>query len=278
MPERHPLDSMGPGSFRKGHVAEDADAELAALVYVLDLQEALPGVQRLRDWALAVLAPQSGETAVDVGAGTGTEVRRLAELVGPSGAALGVEPHAGLRGVAEERVAGTTARFVDGDATALPFDDASVDVLRCERVFQHLPDAAAAAREFARVLAPGGRLVVIDSDWGGQVQHPGDPAVVRRMQEAFWARTPNPFAGRLLREQLLRAGLDVDPDVGSTAVVPPLDGIMPLLRKNAELAVEEGAVTRDEAEALLSEFGAAAEAGHAFLAVPMFAVLGRKGR
>lgn len=270
------LENLSPGAFRKGNVAADAEADLAAQVFVLDLQESLPGVQRLRDWALDVLAPQAGETAVDVGAGAGTEVRRLAGLVGEAGQAIGVEPHAGLRSVAEERAAGTTARFVDGDATALPFADGSVDVLRCERVFQHLADPDAAAREFVRVLAPGGRALVIDSDWGSQVMHPGDPDVVRRLQEAMLARTPNPFAGRLLRRQLLRAGLQVEPDIAATAVIPPVDGILPLLRMNAELAVGDGAVTRAEADSVVEDVVRAAKAGEAFLAVTMFGVLGRK--
>lgn len=271
-----PVAGLSPGSFRRGNVAEDPAADLAAQVFVLDLQESLPGVVRLRDWTLERLAPVAGETAVDVGSGTGSEVRRLAALVGQEGQAIGVEPHEGLRRVAEERVAGSSARFVDGDAADLPFPDASVQVIRCERVFQHLWDADAAVREFVRVLAPGGRVLVIDSDWGSQVQHPGDPGVVRRMQEAFWARTPNPFAGRLLRGQFLRAGLEVDPDVGTTAVIPPVEGLLPLLRMNADLAVEEGAVTRQEADDLVTEFVAAAGTGEAFLAVTMFAVLGRK--
>lgn len=271
-----PVAGLSPGSFRKGNLADDPAADLAAQVFVLDLQESLPGVLRLRDWALERLAVAAGETAVDVGSGAGAEVRRLAGLVGSSGQAIGVEPHPGLRAVAEERAAGTPARFVDGDATDLPFPDGSVHVIRCERVFQHLPDAEAAVREFARVLAPGGRVVVIDSDWGSQVQHPGDSDVVRRMQEAFWARTPNPFAGRLLRGQLARAGLEVDPDVGATAVMPPVQAIAPLLRMNAGLAVQEGAVTQAEADSLVAEFLAAAETGEAFFAVTMFGVVGRK--
>lgn len=277
MTEIDPLEAMTPTSFQKGNQAEDAAADLAGQVFVLDLQAALPGVQRLRDWALDRLAPAPGETAVDVGSGTGSEVQRFAGAVGPEGSAIGVEPHAGMRAVAEERTAGSGAAFVDGDATALPFADGSVDVLRCERVFQHLPDAEAAAREFARVLAPGGRVVVIDSDWGSQVVHPGDPDVLRRLLTASWARWPNPFAGRLLRGQLQRAGLAVDPDIGSTAVLPPIEGIIAMVRMNVDLSVEEGAITRAEGDRLLADLTTAAAAGEAFLAVTMFAVVATKG-
>lgn len=267
---------LSPGSFRKDNQPVDAEADLAAQVFVLDLQESLPVVRRLRQWTLDRLAPSAGEVAVDVGSGTGAEVRRLAGLVGADGRAVGVEPHPGMRAVAGERSWGTTAEFVDGDATALPFADGSVDVIRCERVFQHLPDAEAAAREFARVLAPGGRVVVVDSDWGTQVVHPGDPGVVRRTQEAFWARSPNPFAGRLLRGQLTRAGLDVDPEVESGAVMPPPQAVVSLMRTSVEEAVADGTVTRAEADRLVADFEAAIPTGEALMAVTMFAVLARK--
>lgn len=265
-------------SFQKGHVAADADVELTALVFVLDAQEQLPSVQRLRDWALAAVGPRRGEVAVDIGCGTGAEVRRMAELVGPAGRSVGVEPHAGLRGVAEARSADTAAEFLDGDAMALPFTDASVDVVRCERVFQHLPDPGGAAREIGRVLRPGGRAVVIDSDWASAVARPADPDVLRRYNESMWRRTPNPFAGRDLRAQLQDAGLVVDADIGSTAVVFP-DAFLAnptMLRINCAQAVDEGALTIEEADRFVEGFTEAAARGEAFLAVTMFAVVARQ--
>ena len=139
---------LSPTSFRKGNLPGDPNTDLAGRLFVLDLQEQVPGVQRLRDWAVGVLAPRPGDVAVDVGCGTGAEVRRLAGLVGPGGRAVGVEPDPALRAEAERRAATESSRatYVDGDAAALPFADGSVDLLRCERVFQHLSDPGAAAR------------------------------------------------------------------------------------------------------------------------------------
>ncbi|PVG81828.1 SAM-dependent methyltransferase [Nocardioides gansuensis] len=273
------MDDFDATQFQKDNVAADAARELANLVFVLDVQEANPGITRLRDWTMAALAPQPGEVCVDVGCGTGADVRRFAELVGPAGRAVGVEPHPGLRAVAAERAFGTSAEFVDGDALALPFEDGSVDVLRCERVFQHLHDPGAAVREFARVLAPGGRVAVVDSDWGSAIWLPmGDPDVRRRYDEAFFARTPNPFAGRYLRPQLRAAGLAVDPDIGSSALVfdEALVANPLMVRINASRAVEEGALTAEEAARLETDLVRAAELGEAFLAVTLFSVVGRK--
>jgi len=268
-------------SFHKDNAPADPTADLAARVFVLDLQEQLPGVQRLREWTLDVLHPRPGERAVDVGCGTGTEVRRLAGLVAPDGEAVGIEPDPGLREEAVRRAAdaGAAATFLDADAGALPFEDGSVDVLRCERVFQHLADAEGAAREFARVLSPGGRVVVVDSDWGTLVQAQGDPDVVRRVDASSLRRMANPYAGRWLRGQLHRAGLAVDPDIAATAVVMPDDLLRntQLLRINLDYALEDGAITEDEAAAYERDTQQTLEEGGAFFAVTMFGVLARKG-
>lgn len=277
-----PVPGVDPVSFQKGHVPEDTDADLEGLRYVLDEQDRAPGIVRLRDWTVERLAPAPGETAVDVGCGTGAEVRRLAGLVGPSGRAVGVEPHAGLRAEAQARAEeeGSTAEFVDGDALDLPFADGSVDVLRCERVFQHLPDPDGAAREIARVLAPGGRTALVDSDWATMVATPADPDVLRRYNESFWRRLPNPFAGRHLALQLRHAGLSVDPDVGSAAMVMPESFLQQpaMLRLQAEQAVEAGDLTAEEAEQLIAGLAEAAGRGEAFAAVTLFAAVAIRPR
>lgn len=277
-PSEQDLEDFRGSQFQTDHVTVDAERELAQLVFVLDFQELQPSVARLRDWALAALAPQSGEVAVDVGCGTGAEVRRIAALVGPDGRSVGVEPHAGLRTTAVQRAAGTTADFVDGDATHLPFEDASVDVLRCERVYQHLADPQAAADEVARVLRPGGRAVILDSDWGTAVTHPGDPDVVGRYRASMNGRIANPYSGRLLRTQLQKAGLVVDPDIGSQALVFPdeMTSNPIIVRTNAAEAVKEGVLTQAEAEQLEADIVTATARGEAFVSVTMYAVVGRK--
>jgi SAM-dependent methyltransferase len=267
-------------AFRNDHRSDDPAADLQALVFVLDNQESQPCFQRLRDWVMERLDPRPGECAVDVGSGAGTVVRALAERVGPTGRAVGVEPNAGLRGVAEERAAALAPppTFVDGDAYALPFEDGSVDVVHCERVWQHLAEPARAAAEIARVLAPGGRAAVLDSDWGTMLVEPGEPDVVHRVAQAFTDVNPNPFAGRRLRALLRTAGLEVEPDIGSSAYVLPeqltRDGAM--MGMALRRAVASGTVTADEAEGFQRGLREAADRGTSFMAVTMFAVLARR--
>jgi SAM-dependent methyltransferase len=269
-----------PGGFRRSEIGVGGDAQTERLSMLLDLQAAQPAVIRLRDWAFGRLAPAPGETAVDVGSGTGANTERLAAAVGPAGSATGVEPNPALREVAARRAeaTGSPAVFVDGTADALPLGDASVDVLVCERVLQHVDDPDAAVREFARVLRPGGRVALLDSDWATGITHPADPEVLERYRAFQLTQWANPFSGRRLRGQLVAAGLVVDPDVGSSALVLPDEALREggMIGMSGPAAVEAGAVTQDELDALVSGVSAAAAHGEAFVSVTMFGVLGRR--
>ncbi|WP_436492216.1 methyltransferase domain-containing protein [Actinokineospora sp. HUAS TT18] len=253
--------------------------DLARLVDVLDRQAGLPGVVRLRSWAMLALSLKPGEHALDVGSGTGSEVQAFGAVVGSAGDAVGVEPNPGMRAVAEERARehASSARFVDGTAYDLPFPDATFDAVRCERVFQHLADPERAAAEIARVLKPGGRAVVIDSDWATAIMHPGDPDVLTQLSGGMLAAIPNPYSGRRLAGQLTRAGLKVT-DIGSQALLQEADAVGEgsFLRAMAAMAVARGTITEDQSAALIDELAAAAEVGDFHMSVTMFAVLAHK--
>ena len=116
-----------------------------------------------RDRLRSVLAPKPGERLLEIGPGTGYYTLDLADWVGPEGRVEifdlqqefldHVIGRAGERGLAN--VVPT-----QGDATALPYDDASIDAVALTAVLGEIPDPVAALREIRRVLKPGGRLVV----------------------------------------------------------------------------------------------------------------------
>jgi ubiquinone/menaquinone biosynthesis C-methylase UbiE len=115
--------------------------------------------ERLR----SVLAPRPGERVLEIGPGTGYYTLDLADWVGPDGRVeifdLQQEflDHVGRRAAERglENVVPT-----QGDATALPYEDASMDAVALTAVLGEIPDPVAALREIRRVLKPGGRLVV----------------------------------------------------------------------------------------------------------------------
>ena len=253
---------------------------VAFMVMLLDLQDRDLSIRRLRDWALAGAGVGPGLTVLDVGSGTGTMTRELAALVGPAGRATGVEPNPVLRALAEERAAeaGSHAVFVDGLADALPVADGTVDVVWCERVLQHLDDPAAAVRECTRVLVPGGCAVLLDSDHDTRVVAGVEPAVSRALADAFVLGATSPRVGRSIPELAVRAGLQLDPDVGAAVLALPPSALRetPFVHQLAARAVAEGTLTAEQAEEAAAAVRAAADAGWAFSAVTIFGFLARR--
>ncbi len=242
---------------------------------LLDDQAALPGVVRMRRWVRDALAVRPGETAVDLGCGTGTEAVELARLVGEAGRAIGIDPNPSLLALARDRAGETQAEFIEGSAYALPLPAEVVDVLRCERVYQHLDDPARATAEIARVLRPGGRVAVVDSDWSTAIFHPGEPQVLAALRERMDSGIPNPRSGRRLRGLLAGAGFAID-DIGSEAVVWDPVTVLPMCRDIAESGFADGVVTAEQRDRLIADIEGGIAAGDYHFSVTMFAVIAHK--
>ena len=150
-----------------------AGATLAAALWWRKNPSACPYGQRFwveaphpvitRERLRQVLRPQAGERLLEIGVGTGYYSLDLAEWVAPDGTLElfdlqrefldHVMRAAGERGL-------TNLVPTQGDATALPYEDASVDAVVLTAVLGEIPDTAAALREVRRVLKPDGRLIV----------------------------------------------------------------------------------------------------------------------
>lgn len=263
------------GSFKRADVAEQ---NIERQAFILDQMAARPAVRSLKSWALAQLAPAAGETAVDVGSGTGEDVVAFADRVGPAGRAVGVEPSPGLREEAVRRSAGAPVEYVDGDAEALPFDYASVDVLRSERVLQHVDDPAAVVGEMTRVLRSGGRIALIDTDWATAIIHPADPGVLQRMVDFFLSGSANPYSGRQLRGLLAGAGLEITGETAATWIEPQEGARQGFASMMHLAAVQAGVITPAEGEAFARGLAEAADRGAFHLSLTMYAVSARKLR
>ena len=106
---------------------------------------------------------RKADRALDLGTGTGTVARGLARR---GLGVIGLDPSAELLAQALDldRAAGVRVEYVIGRAEALAFPDACIDIVTAGQCW-HWFDRPVAAREVARVLKPGGRLVIAHFDW-----------------------------------------------------------------------------------------------------------------
>lgn len=126
-------------------------------------------------WAqelVQLAAPEEGDRVLNVACGTGVVARYAAPLVGPTGSVIGLDLNAGMLATARAMLQrdGVAIVWREGDATALPFPDASFDLVCCREGLQYFPDRATALNEMCRVLVPGGRLAL--SVWRSLAHQP----------------------------------------------------------------------------------------------------------
>jgi arsenite methyltransferase len=123
-----------------------------------------PGGRELTLRLGRLLALEAGDRVLDVAAGTGESAILLAEQFGCRlvGVDFGGEQVARANDRAAEAGVADRVRFERGDAERLPFPENSFDALICECAFCTFPEKSMAAAEFARVLAPGGRIGLSD--------------------------------------------------------------------------------------------------------------------
>ena len=230
-----------------------------------------------REGHAALLAPldlRPGSRVLDYGCGPGFVTEGMAGIVGSNGRAYGVDLNASFVAKASNRNSQSdniSFHLVDGDR--IPLADATVDRLLCKNVLEYVPDVQTTLAEFRRVLEPGGRLLLIDSDWGFVAVEPWGRDRTRRFFEAAALAFREPEIGRRLRAHVLEAGF-ADVDVRVQAGVDTEGGSLLVLRNMASYASALDAISADEIDAMLGEAEAAAAADRYLFCLPQFLVTG----
>jgi class 3 adenylate cyclase/ubiquinone/menaquinone biosynthesis C-methylase UbiE len=247
------------------------------LVGYLDYWESLPSLQKMQAGMIAELAPLPGDVICDIGCGTGSELLRIARIVGPKGTAIGVDPSSTMIDATRDRARreGISVELLarDGRDTELPAG--RCDAVRMERVVQHVGDLAALLDEAKRITRPGGRIVIADTDWGSLMIHPGHRDLIRRFKAALeTGPMTEPWAGRTLHDAMLTSDLT---DVTSRIypITAGLNAGRPPLAVMFDQLVEASLATRPETEELAAGLAAAFERGGAVVAFTMFVASGR---
>ena len=123
------------------------------------------GLHRVwKSYTVAVANVRLGDRVLDIAAGTGDLARAFAQRVGPTGLVLHTDINEAMLRRGRDRLVdeGLLLPSVQADAQALPFPDASFEVVSVAFGLRNMTDKAAALAEMARVLKPGGRLLVLE--------------------------------------------------------------------------------------------------------------------
>lgn len=214
-----------------------------------------------------------GMTVLDLGCGIGDDVRAIAEIVGPTGKVYGIDSSAAMIAEARGRGVPANVEFIAASAGSLPLRPASFDAARAERVFQHLADPDAAARELRRIVRPGGTAFLLDPDWETLMIGGTDAELVHRVMRAFATRFANPWAGRNARALLRRAGFQT---VVATPIVssPMLAAAYDLFLHSAiDTAIAAGVVDAEHAARWLHALLDSEKRGEFFCGVVSVAAL-----
>jgi ubiquinone/menaquinone biosynthesis C-methylase UbiE len=254
-----------------------ADVAVTATAY-LDAAAAAIAAPRIRSHELLGIEP--GATVLDVGCGTGIALREIAELVGPDGTVVGLDPSTAMLEQARLRLDAVPANveLVEGTATKTGLESDRFDAVRTERVLMHVSQPLEALAELARVTRPGGRIVLVEPDHRRLALDTDTPDVWVCFISAFSRMLPNISAGLRAPADATTLGLEV-------ALIEPITYQFRSsslftevfnLEAGREAALREG-ITETELDALLEEMAVRSCEGR-FLAVgTMYVVVVAKG-
>ncbi len=171
-----------------------------------------PDVVAQRQEVLRALALRTGERVLDIGSGPGLLAADMGVAVGPSGRVLGIDISESMIAISRARCASQSqVEFNVANAIRLPFPDSAFDVAVSTQVYEYLShdDIETGLAELHRVLRPGGRALILDTDGDSVVWYSTDPARMTRVLAAWEEHCADFHLPPRLSAMLVRAGFAI---------------------------------------------------------------------
>ncbi len=172
---------------------------------------ATPDIVEQRRIVREALALEPGERVLDIGSGPGLMAAEMAATVGPAGRIDGIDVSEAMLVIAAEQPRGEMSApmaFTVAAATAIPFPDGTFDAVVSTQVYEYVRDVSLALAEACRVLKPGGRIVILDTDWDSIVWRSSDTGRMERVLRTWDGHLADPHLPRSLPGALAGARFD----------------------------------------------------------------------
>jgi ubiquinone/menaquinone biosynthesis C-methylase UbiE len=228
----------------------------------------------------ALLEPHDEMRLLDVGCGTGDDVRALAALFWPTGEAVGIGTSAAMVAEARKRATGKALPvcFHIGDVQDLDFPDDTFDGVRAERTLQQVGNPQRAIAEMARVARPGGRIVVAEEDVDTLTIDAADRVTTRAIVHAIGDMRRNGWSIRQAPAYFRQSGLTEIAVVADTWILTDYALASAVLdfAAGAQGAHERGGISAEDAACWFADMETRAVAGAFYCTITAFIVSGRK--
>jgi ubiquinone/menaquinone biosynthesis C-methylase UbiE len=244
----------------------DQTADPGFFVRFLDAACATASVQAYKRRIIELLELAPGRRVLDVGCGTGDDVREIAKHVGADGKSVGIDNSQAMIGVARQRAAGSIlpVEFHVAEVGRLPFEAASFNGCVADRSLMHVPDPRQALVEMARVTKPGGRVVVYEVDFGGLIIDADDRMLGRKIINTWCDGFRDGWLGRRIPTLAADVGLvQIEVAPYPLMLTPELATLM-VGQSTVDRAVEQAIVTSEEGKRWLDHLAERARVGRFF--------------
>jgi ubiquinone/menaquinone biosynthesis C-methylase UbiE len=216
-----------------------------------------PEIVRQRIHTLEALALRAGEQVLDAGCGTGLLVQGMSSTIGSQGRITGVDLSNDMLDVARNRCSKLdNIELQQGSVTELDFADNSFDAASCIQTLLYVDDVETALSELYRVLKPGGRIAILETDWRGVVLSSPDNVMTRKILGAWDATVSSPNLPVKLTPLLKKLNFGAV----KTTAIPILNTSYSdanfsssMLENFSDCAVKHAIITKNEAERWMTE-------------------------
>jgi arsenite methyltransferase len=239
-----------------------------------------PDVAGQRCAVLKALDLRRGEHVLDIGCGPGLLAHEMAKAVGSEGRVCCIDMSEPMLAMSKRRCSDQPwVAFEQANATRLPYADDSFDAAVSTQVYEFVPDIPLALAELYRVLRPGGRTVILDTDYDSLVIHTENTERMQRVLAAWDEHFVHAGLPRVLSWRLRDAGFAVRQREAIPMFNPEYHAntySYGLLNFMASFAVGRNGVTPEEADAWVAEFDHLGKQGKFFFSLNRYLFVAAK--